>query len=95
VTGTVSHGMPAKGGKAKTEGSANRNASNPKKTKRNEEVVVVGNMRRHLDIFFADGAQCAQLSSPYMTAIPCVNAVHPLLPIMGATTSSGRVHIWK
>lgn len=36
-----------------------------------------------------------QLSSPFMTAIPSRNAVHPHLPVLAAATNSGRIHIYR
>ncbi|KAI7843657.1 hypothetical protein COHA_002559 [Chlorella ohadii] len=58
--------------------------------------VIVGNMNRFVDIFDAgSGALAGQLSSPFMTAIPSRNAVHPRLPVLAAATNSGRIHIYR
>jgi hypothetical protein len=33
--------------------------------------------------------------SEFLTAIPSRFAAHPLLPVVAAATSSGRMHIWR
>ncbi|PNH10915.1 WD repeat domain-containing protein [Tetrabaena socialis] len=71
------------------------------------DAVVVGSMRRGLDLFQADdpgagaasagggGQLLASLSSEHLTAIPSRAAPHPLLPALVAATSSGRCHVWR
>lgn len=59
--------------------------------------VIIGNMKRFVDIFDADnGSMLAQLSSEHMTAIASRNAVHPAgLPVLASATNSGRIHVYR
>ncbi|KAL4433964.1 hypothetical protein ABPG75_000405 [Micractinium tetrahymenae] len=59
--------------------------------------VIVGNMKRFVDIFDAQsGGMLAQLSSEHMTAIASRNAVHPAgLPVLASATNSGRIHVYR
>ena len=42
------------------------------------------------------GVQVAALAhAELMTAIPSRVCAHPLLPVLAAATSSGRVHVWR
>ncbi|KAK9823208.1 hypothetical protein WJX72_001110 [[Myrmecia] bisecta] len=59
------------------------------------DCLVVGNMKRTVDIFSASGSQEAALSSEYMTAITSRNVFHPQLPILAAGSASGRMHIYR
>jgi hypothetical protein len=59
--------------------------------------VVVGSMRREVEIFDAKtGALAAKLSdADRMTAIASRFAVHPSRNLIAAGTASGRVHIYR
>ncbi|KXZ50254.1 hypothetical protein GPECTOR_17g892 [Gonium pectorale] len=69
------------------------------------DAVLVGNMRRGLDVFSAPGPEGTQacgagkllqtLASDNMTAIPSRACCHPSLPVLVAATSSGRCHVWR
>jgi hypothetical protein len=56
--------------------------------------VIVGNMRRYLDVFHADsGSLVCQASSEFMTAIPSRNCCTESSVV--AATASGRIHIFN
>ena len=58
--------------------------------------VLVGNMQRNVDVYSVATAKLVkQLQSPFMTAIPSRSCVHPTLPIVAASTASGRVHVYQ
>ncbi|KAK9842270.1 hypothetical protein WJX81_003820 [Elliptochloris bilobata] len=57
--------------------------------------VIVGNMKRTVDVFDAAGVQQAALSSEFQTAISPRNVMHPRLPLLAAATASGRVHLYS
>lgn len=62
----------------------------------NSDAVIVGNMRRYVDVYDAHtGELTTQLSSEWMSAIPSRNSVHPTLPVIASGTASGRVHIFR
>lgn len=50
---------------------------------------------RQVDVFDAEGKQCAALSSEFQTAISPRNIMHPRLPLLAAATASGRVHLYS
>lgn len=65
---------------------------------RGDDVVLVGAMKtRQVEVFDASSGQRlhAFADPDRMTAVPTLNAVHPVLPFLGATTASGRVHLWQ
>jgi len=65
---------------------------------RGDDVVLVGAMKtRQVEVFDAvTGSRLHAFADPdRMTAVPTLNAIHPVLPFLGATTASGRVHLWQ
>lgn len=59
-------------------------------------TILSGSMKRELEFFDAKtGSLVVSHASEYMTAIPSRSSVHPLLPVVAAGTSSGRVHIFR
>jgi len=65
----------------------------------NDDTLVVGNMRRCLDLYSAsapDGLPLAQRSHELLTAIPTLNAVHPCpaVDVIVSGTASGRLYLW-
>jgi len=58
--------------------------------------VVCGTMKRGVQMYSsASGKRMAHYDSDFMTAIPSRCCVHPTLPILGAATSSGRIHLFS
>ena len=59
--------------------------------------VVVGSMRREVELFDANkGSLAAKYSDgERMTAIASRMAVHPTLNVVAAGTASGRIHIYR
>ncbi len=57
--------------------------------------IVCGTMKRGLNIYeAASGKRAMSCDSEFLTAIPSRFCVHPTLPIVGAATSSGRIHLF-
>lgn len=56
----------------------------------------MGSMTRHTEIYGKDGRCMARLYDPnWITAVPAVTAMHPLLPARIATgNGSGRCAFW-
>ncbi|DBB11441.1 hypothetical protein WJX82_009846 [Trebouxia sp. C0006] len=59
------------------------------------DTVIVGSMKRTIDVFNDEGGKMAQLSSEHQTAISSRHCVHPTLPVLAAGTASGRMHVYR
>jgi WD40 repeat protein len=55
--------------------------------------IMVGNMKRGIDIFSKQGKQLAELKHETITAIPAVNIFHGDMIISG--NASGKASVWK
>lgn len=62
-----------------------------------DEHLYVGNMSRAIDVISTTlNATCCNLSSPFMTSIPCRFAAHPLLPgTLAGSTAGGSLYVWR
>ncbi|BDA42654.1 WD repeat-containing protein 76 [Coccomyxa sp. Obi] len=58
-------------------------------------VCICGSMKRAVDMYSSTGDQIAALSSEYQTAISSRNVFHPDGTALAASTSSGRVLIYR
>ena len=59
--------------------------------------VVVGAMNRSWEVFDPKqgGLIARHCNAELMTAIPSRNCCHPTLPVVAASTCSGRIHIYR
>jgi WD repeat-containing protein 76 len=66
----------------------------------NSDTFVIGNMKRGMDIFTLDvnnataQPRLSTYKHEYLTAIPSVNAAHPVHPMVASATASGKVVVW-
>lgn len=59
------------------------------------DSVICGNMKRMVNVYDDEGSEVALLSSDLLTAIPSRFAIHNHLPLLAATTASGRIHVFR
>jgi WD40 repeat protein len=60
------------------------------------ETIMVGNMKRAVDLFDIHGRRILQLKDEeLLTAIPAVNVFHPQLDMILCGNASGKMTIWK
>ena len=63
---------------------------------RDDSTLLIGAMgTREIEAFSAtSGRRIAHRRSDYLTAVPTLNCVHPVLPYVVSGTASGRLHLW-
>jgi WD40 repeat protein len=60
------------------------------------ETIMVGNMKRAVDLFDIHGRRILQLQDEeLLTAIPAVNVFHPLTDMIISGNASGKMTVWK
>ena len=52
-------------------------------------------LRSQVQIFDVTGSEAGRLQSEFMTAIPTRMCIHPTASVIAASTSSGRMHIYR
>lgn len=57
-------------------------------------VVLIGNMKKKVDILDGQGREIASISHEHCTTIPAVNVAHPTLALMASGGGSGYVNVW-
>jgi len=61
-----------------------------------DDFFVIGNMKRSVEVFSAlSGKHKAHVTDENLTAIPAINAFHPIHDIVFSATASGRAYVWK
>lgn len=61
-----------------------------------EKTIMVGNMKRGIDLYDPHGRFIFQLNDPEkLTAIPAVNVFHPHVDMIVSGNASGKMTIWK
>eukprot|EP00884_Botryococcus_braunii_P002941 jgi/Botrbrau1/12648/Bobra.67_1s0014.1 len=59
------------------------------------QSILVGNMKRVVDVYDAEGSLAIGLNSENMTAICSRQVVHPNLAVLASATASGRMYLWR